>query len=123
MFLYDPDIRVIYWLMHQWAIDVNFKSSLTFVRGGKLELKQGRYNICYGIGTFNQLGYVIIFLVCIAHCCLNSLNSSCSFYNCFDHFPRQLIHHVLDDEMKEQKIFFSIIKGFSACQELETCMS
>ncbi|PPR89810.1 hypothetical protein GOBAR_AA30875 [Gossypium barbadense] len=37
-----PGNRVIYWLMHQWAMDVNFKSTLAFVRGGKLELKQGR---------------------------------------------------------------------------------
>ncbi|KAG8501982.1 hypothetical protein CXB51_002111 [Gossypium anomalum] len=42
-----PGNRVIYWLMHQWAMDVNFKFTLAFVRGGKLELKQGRYNICY----------------------------------------------------------------------------
>ncbi|KAK8611240.1 hypothetical protein V6N13_131300 [Hibiscus sabdariffa] len=36
-----PGNRVIYWLMHQWEMGVNFKSTFTFVRGGKLELKQG----------------------------------------------------------------------------------
>lgn len=39
--LYNSDIRMIYWLMHQWAIASIYESAFPFVRGGQLDFQQG----------------------------------------------------------------------------------
>ena len=39
--LYNSDIRMIYWLMHQWAMASIYDSTFPFVRGGQLDFQQG----------------------------------------------------------------------------------
>ena len=57
-FLYSfpeiSDIRVIYWLIHQWAMDIISRSSLPFVWGRQLESWQGMTYI-----------FLLLFFICL----------------------------------------------------------